>query len=42
MLSWTLASVGIFGHGTIAVTLDTYSRVLPTMQEIAAMEDALT
>jgi integrase len=34
----------MLGHATIAITLDTYSHVLPTMQEsaAAAMEDALT
>jgi integrase len=34
----------LLGHATIAITLDTYSHVLPTMQEsaAAAMEDALT
>jgi integrase len=34
----------ILGHATIAITLDTYSHVLPTMQESAAkaMEDALS
>jgi integrase len=33
----------MLGHATIAITLDTYSHVLPTMQESAAkaMEDAL-
>ena len=34
----------MLGHATIAITLDTYSHVLPNMQESAAkaMEDALT
>jgi integrase len=34
----------MLGHATIAITLDTYSHVFPTMQESAAsaMEDALT
>jgi integrase len=34
----------MLGHATIALTLDTYSHVLPTMQESAAiaMEDALS
>jgi integrase len=34
----------MLGHTTIAITLDTYSHVLPTMQESAAkaMEDALS
>ena len=34
----------MLGHATIAVTLDTYSHVLPTMQESAAkaMEEALS
>jgi integrase len=34
----------ILGHATIAITLDTYSHVLPTMQESAAkaMEEALS
>jgi integrase len=34
----------MLGHATIAMTLDTYSHVLPTMQESAAkaMEDALS
>jgi hypothetical protein len=34
----------LLGHATIAITLDTYSHVLPTVQEsaAAAMEDALT
>jgi integrase len=34
----------VLGHATIAITLDTYSHVLPNMQEsaAAAMEDALT
>ena len=34
----------MLGHATIAITLDTYSHVLPTMQEsaAAAMEDALS
>jgi integrase len=34
----------LLGHASIAITLDTYSHVLPTMQEsaAAAMEDALT
>jgi integrase len=33
----------MLGHATIAITLDIYSHVLPTMQESAAkaMEDAL-
>jgi integrase len=33
-----------FGHATIAITLDTYSHVLPDMQDSAAkaMEDALS
>jgi integrase len=33
----------MLGHSSIAITLDTYSHVLPTMQEIAirAMEDVL-
>ena len=33
----------MLGHASIAITLDTYSHVLPTMQESAAkaMEDAL-
>lgn len=33
----------MLGHATIAITLDTYSHVLPTMQESAAraLEDAL-
>ncbi|HEX5914183.1 MAG TPA: tyrosine-type recombinase/integrase [Rubrobacter sp.] len=32
------------GHASISITLDTYSHVLPTMQESAAkaMEDALS
>jgi integrase len=32
----------MLGHATIAITLDTYSHVLPTMQDSAvkAMEDA--
>jgi integrase len=34
----------MLGHATIAITLDTYSHVLPTMQESAAQatEDALS
>ena len=34
----------MLGHATIAITLDTYSYVLPTIQESAAqaMEDALS
>jgi hypothetical protein len=34
----------MLGHATIAITLDTYSHVLPNMQESAAkaMEDALS
>jgi integrase len=34
----------MLGHATIAITLDTYSHVLPTMQEsaAAAMEEALS
>jgi integrase len=34
----------MLGHATIAITLDTYSHVLPTMQQAAAraMEDVLT
>ena len=34
----------MLGHATIAITLDTYSHVLPTMQESAAqaLEDALS
>ena len=34
----------MLGHATIAITLDTYSHVLPTMRESAAkaMEDALS
>ena len=34
----------MLGHASIAITLDTYSHVLPNMQEsaAAAMEDALT
>ena len=34
----------MLGHATIAITLDTYSHVLPTMQESAAraMEDAIS
>jgi integrase len=34
----------MLGHATIAITLDTYSDVLPTMQESAAkaMEEALS
>jgi integrase len=34
----------VLGHATIAITLDTYSHVLPTMQESAAtaMEEALS
>ena len=34
----------MLGHATIAITLDTYSHVLPTIQESAAqaMEDALS
>ncbi len=34
----------MLGHTTIAITLETYSHVLPTMQESAAkaMEDALS
>jgi integrase len=34
----------MLGHSTIAITLDTYSHVLPTMQESAAraMEEALS
>ncbi len=33
----------LLGHSTISITLDTYSHVLPTMQDGAAraMEDAL-
>jgi len=33
----------MLGHASIAITLDTYSHVLPTMQESAAkaMEDTL-
>jgi integrase len=33
----------MLGHSSIAITLDTYSHVLPTMQEsaIRALEDAL-
>jgi integrase len=34
----------MLGHATIAITLDTYSHVLPTMQESAAkaIEEALS
>jgi integrase len=34
----------MLGHATIAITLDTYSHVLPNMQSEAsqAMEEALT
>jgi len=34
----------MLGHSSIAITLDTYSHVLPTMQESAAdaMEEALS
>jgi len=34
----------MLGHASIAITLDTYSHVLPTMQESVAkaMEDALS
>jgi integrase len=34
----------MLGHATIAITLDTYSHVLPDMQDSAvkAMEDALS
>ena len=34
----------MLGHATIAITLDTYSHVLPNMQEhaAAALEDALS
>jgi integrase len=34
----------MLGHATIAITLDTYSHVLPNMQDSAAkaMEDALS
>jgi integrase len=34
----------MLGHATITITLDTYSHVLPTMQEsaAAAMEQALS
>jgi hypothetical protein len=34
----------MLGHASIAITLDTYSHALPTMQESAteAMEDALS
>jgi hypothetical protein len=34
----------MLGHATIAITLDTYSHVLPAIQESAAvaMEDALS
>jgi integrase len=34
----------MLGHASIAITLDTYSHVLPTMQDSAAkaMEDALS
>lgn len=34
----------MLGHATIAITLDTYSHVLPTMQESAviAMDDVLS
>ena len=34
----------MLGHATIAITLDTYSHVLPTMQEspAKAMEEALS
>jgi integrase len=34
----------MLGHATIAITLDTYSHVLPNMQESAAtaMEEALS
>ena len=34
----------LLGHASVAITLDTYSHVLPTMQESAAkaMEDALS
>ena len=33
----------MLGHATVAITLDTYSHVLPTMQDSAAraLEDAL-
>lgn len=33
----------MLGHSTISITLDTYSHVLPTMQEnaVRALEDAL-
>jgi integrase len=33
----------VLGHATIAITLDTYSHVLPNMQDSAAraLEDAL-
>ncbi len=34
----------MLGHATITITLDTYSHVLPNMQEhaAAALEDALS
>jgi len=34
----------MLGHASMAITLDTYSHVLPTMQESVAeaMEDALS
>jgi len=34
----------LFGHATIAITLDTYSHVLPNMQgqAVSAMESALS
>jgi integrase len=34
----------MLGHGTIAITLDTYSHVLPDMQSsaVAAMEEAFS
>jgi integrase len=33
----------MLGHSTVTITLDTYSHVLPDMQEkaVSAMEDAL-
>jgi integrase len=32
----------MLGHATIAITLDTYSHVLPNMRDRAAMEEALS
>jgi integrase len=32
----------MLGHATIAITLDTYSHVLPNMRDQAAMEEALS